>query len=336
MRITVLTVPDCPNAPLMRERIAAALDGRPAQVEGEVEVEVVEVTEDAEAARRGMTGSPTMLLDGVDPFAAEGAPASLSCRLYRDDEGRLEGAPGITALRRALATAEVSRAGADADAGAGTECCEPDALDAIGRAGRGRRAPAERGLRAVHQAVLRHFAATGRAPGTAGLEPVAAAAGRAAGEVLAELGREDFLHLDRAGRIRAAYPFSAVETRHRVRLAGGVETWSMCAIDALGVSAMLGQDVTVSSSDPLDGRPVTVTFVGGTARWEPAEAVVFIGRREGAGPAALVCCEALNFFAGRASAERWARAHPEVKGEIIAQDRAVEIGVRTFGPLLAG
>src|SRR4051812_13884522 len=144
MRITVLTVPDCPNAPVVRERITAALAGRVAQVE------LVEVTEEAEAARWGMTGSPTVLLDGGDPFAAAGAVPSVSCRLYRDEDGRIEGAPSVAALRRALAGAEVP--GADA----GVECCEADVLDPIGRAGRGRRAPAERGLREVHQAVLRH------------------------------------------------------------------------------------------------------------------------------------------------------------------------------------
>ncbi|MEW1599454.1 thioredoxin family protein [Streptomyces sp. NPDC093808] len=106
MRITVLTVPDCPNAPVVRERITTALDGRA------VQVELVEVTEDAEAARWGMTGSPTVLLDGVDPFAAAGAVPSVSCRLYRDEDGRIEGAPSVTALRDALA-------GADA----GMECC---------------------------------------------------------------------------------------------------------------------------------------------------------------------------------------------------------------------
>ncbi len=82
LRITVLTVPDCPNAPLALDRITAALDGR------EAEVELVELRDEAEAARWGMTGSPTVLVDGVDPFAVPGAPDSVSCRLYRDEEGR--------------------------------------------------------------------------------------------------------------------------------------------------------------------------------------------------------------------------------------------------------
>ncbi|MEU0352734.1 alkylmercury lyase family protein [Streptomyces sp. NPDC006237] len=324
MRITVLTVPDCPNAPVVRERITAALDGR------EAEVELIEVREEAEAARWGMTGSPTVLLDGVDPFAVAGAPASVSCRLYRDEEARPGGAPSIEALRRAFTGTGVS-ASATAE-----ECCgdDRDVLDPIGRAGRGRRAPDERGLRAVHQAVLRHFAATGHAPESVDLAAAAATAGRTAADVLAELDREDFLTVDADGRIRAAYPFSAVPTPHHLRLANGVEAWAMCAIDALGVAAMLRQDVTVASCDPVDGRPITVSFTGGIARWEPAEAVVFVGQRDQAGPAATVCCDALNFFADPTTAEAWVWQHPEVQGRITSQAEALRIAEQTFGPLL--
>ncbi|MGG2464112.1 organomercurial lyase [Streptomyces sp. RGM 3693] len=69
---------------------------------------------------------------------------------------------------------------------------------------------------------------------------------------------------------------------------------------------------------------------------EPAQAVVFVGRRDGEGPAASVCCDTLNFFASRASAERWTGEHPEVKGQIADQAHAVDIGIQTFGRLLAG
>ncbi|GGT22543.1 organomercurial lyase [Streptomyces antibioticus] len=315
LRITVLTVPDCPNAPLALDRITAALDGR------EAEVELVELRDEAEAARWGMTGSPTVLVDGVDPFAVPGAPDSVSCRLYRDEEGRVGGAPSVETLRKALAVA--------------MECCDDDLLDPIGRAGRGRKAPAERGLRAVHQAVLRHFATTGSAPNASDLEAVAAEAGRTAPEVLAELDAEDFLALDAEGSVRAAYPFSAVETPHRVRLGDGVEAWSMCAIDALGIAAMLDQDIRITSSDPVSGHPITVSFTGGATRWEPAGSVVFVGRRPGQGPAADICCDALNFFADHSTAETWARLHPDIPGRITSQAEAAAIATRTFGPLLA-
>ena len=47
-------------------------------------MELVAVTGETEAARLGMTGSPTILLDGADPFAAAGAVPGLSCRIHRN------------------------------------------------------------------------------------------------------------------------------------------------------------------------------------------------------------------------------------------------------------
>jgi hypothetical protein len=149
MRVEVLTVPDCPNGPVARRHLAEALAGRPG-----VRVEYRVVSTPEEAARYGMQGSPTILIDGRDPFAEPGAAASLSCRLYRDADGRAQGAPSAGELREALAVAEC-RAGP------------------AGRGGRGRVAPAEGGLRAVLEAVLRSFAATGHAPDRATLEAAA-------------------------------------------------------------------------------------------------------------------------------------------------------------------
>ncbi|MFJ8015772.1 alkylmercury lyase [Streptomyces sp. NPDC096339] len=99
MRISVLVVPGCPNAAPVLERVRAALGGRGA------EVELVEVRDRAGAAAYGMNGSPTILLDGVDPFAPADAEPSLSCRLYRDADGTLSGAPSEAALREALTAA---------------------------------------------------------------------------------------------------------------------------------------------------------------------------------------------------------------------------------------
>ncbi|WP_331753325.1 alkylmercury lyase family protein (plasmid) [Streptomyces sp. NBC_00637] len=324
MRVTVLTVADCPNARPAVERVTAALDGRPA------EVELVEVGDAAEATRRGMHGSPTILVDGTDPLASPGTLPSMSCRLYRDEDGTVSGVPSEEALRQALAGATGCGQGS-----AVSDCCAPDGMDVVGRAGRGRRAPAERGLRAVHQQVLRYFATTGTAPEPQSLHAGAAGTGRSIEGVLAELADEDFLTLDDAGRIRAAYPFSAVPTRHRVRIADQVEVWSMCAIDALGIPAMLGQDVVISSTDPVTDESVTVTSTAGTMRWEPRDAVVVVGQRPGGGPAATACCDALNFFTCAETARAWLGRQPDVSGRMVAQAQAERIARQTFGPVLA-
>jgi hypothetical protein len=212
---------------------------------------------------------------------------------------------------------------------------DPAWLDALGRGGRGRVAPAERGLRAVHQAVLRSFVQLGAAPNVAALSGYAAPFDVA--EVVGELADGDFLYLDQAGQITAAYPFSALATRHRVQIAGRTAVFAMCAIDALGISAMTGLQVVIESVDPVTGELVTVHVDQADATWDPATAVVYVGRTgdECAGPSASVCCGYMNFFATREAAAAWAAAHPEITGGILDQDRALQVGIGIFGQLLS-
>jgi len=100
MELVLLTVPDCPNATAFEERLAAALTGRPDAV-----VRHRVVGAEREAAEAGMHGSPTLLVDGIDPFAAPGQPPSLSCRLYRDPSGQAGPVPSVQELRRVLTAA---------------------------------------------------------------------------------------------------------------------------------------------------------------------------------------------------------------------------------------
>ena len=97
MELTVLAVPDCPNVAALEQRLAVALAGRPGVV-----VRRREVADEREAAESGMRGSPTLLINGADPFAAPGQAPGLACRIYRDADGRPAGAPTVEALRRAL------------------------------------------------------------------------------------------------------------------------------------------------------------------------------------------------------------------------------------------
>src|SRR6266568_5146502 len=99
MELVVLTVPACPNAAAFEKRLTAALAAHPGAV-----VRRREIADEREAAEAGMHGSPTLLVNGTDPFAAPGQPPSLSCRLYRDAEGRPGPAPSVQELRRALSS----------------------------------------------------------------------------------------------------------------------------------------------------------------------------------------------------------------------------------------
>ncbi|SRR6266567_4749515 len=100
MELTLLTVSACPNAAAFEERLAAALAG-----EAGVVVRRHEVMDEREAAQAGMHGSPTLLIDGADPFAEPGEAPSLSCRLYRDAAGHARGVPSLQALIQVLTQA---------------------------------------------------------------------------------------------------------------------------------------------------------------------------------------------------------------------------------------
>jgi hypothetical protein len=95
MTLEILQVPECPGADLLAARLDGLLAGR-ARVTRRV------VASQAEAERLGMTGSPTLLADGADPFARPGLLPAVSCRLYRNEHGRQVPSPSAAQLRAAL------------------------------------------------------------------------------------------------------------------------------------------------------------------------------------------------------------------------------------------
>ncbi|MBW0088977.1 hypothetical protein I4I73_06845 [Pseudonocardia sp. KRD-184] len=99
MRVELLVVSDCPNEALAYERLRRALDdaGR-----SDTLIMVRTLTEDSIGSAAAFAGSPTVLIDGVDPFAEQATPAAnLSCRVYRSADG-VSGAPSLDELRRVV------------------------------------------------------------------------------------------------------------------------------------------------------------------------------------------------------------------------------------------
>ncbi|WP_308165548.1 alkylmercury lyase [Nocardia noduli] len=115
MKLEILQVTDCPNVAVLEQRLRRAIAGTG------IEIDIVHrVIDDVDqAAEAGMTGSPTLLVEGRDPFAVPGQLASVSCRLYRTSGG-IEGAPSVAALRQALASTTPVSEDADEPAPA---CC---------------------------------------------------------------------------------------------------------------------------------------------------------------------------------------------------------------------
>lgn len=189
----------------------------------------------------------------------------------------------------------------------------------------------------LHRLVLTVFAETGRAPARTDLQRMARDHAIACGPALTELTTRDVLAVDERDEIRAAYPFSPAPTRHRVTWDGAAGAYAMCAIDALGMSAMLGVPVTISSSEPGAERTVTVTVDHDTARWHPDTAVVFAGHTGGdtaCCPSVDRTCGHINVFTTADAARAWAANNPGVTGVVLDQDQALANGIAEFGALL--
>jgi hypothetical protein len=192
---------------------------------------------------------------------------------------------------------------------------------------------------ALRRAVLRGFAAAGRFPEAAAL---AESTGLTAAEVAAgldSLRRRDLLVLG-DGAVVAAYPFTAGPTPHRARVAGApAPLGALCAIDALGVGAMLGRDAVVESVCAETGDPVRVaTRDAGRALASvaPEGAVVWSGLRYAGGCAATSGCAVKLFFASDAALARWrARTGPAEPGFRLTVEAALQVGRALFGPMLA-
>jgi hypothetical protein len=98
MKLQLLYFDGCPNWHVADDRLQEALK----ELGRGVEVEHVLVSTPEEAQTRSFHGSPSVLVDGEDPFAEPGADIGLSCRLYRTPAG-LAGAPTVAQLVEVLA-----------------------------------------------------------------------------------------------------------------------------------------------------------------------------------------------------------------------------------------
>jgi hypothetical protein len=78
MRVQLLYFDGCPNRTLLEERLKEALD----LLDDPSTVEHLQVGSQEQAERLRFAGSPSILIDGTDPFASPGIAVGLSCRVY--------------------------------------------------------------------------------------------------------------------------------------------------------------------------------------------------------------------------------------------------------------
>ncbi len=96
MDVTLMYFDDCPNWKVADERLHELAD----EIDGmTIHHRYVGTAEDAEKYQ--FRGSPSILVDGVDPFAEADDPVGLSCRVYQTPDG-MAGSPTLEQLRSAL------------------------------------------------------------------------------------------------------------------------------------------------------------------------------------------------------------------------------------------
>jgi hypothetical protein len=101
MDVELLVVPDCPKEQAATTLLRTALDDLGLTTTA-VRTTVIDTQYEAEL--RGFIGSPTILIDGTDPFGGPMAPPALACRVYPGPTGA-SGVPALRSVRRALTRA---------------------------------------------------------------------------------------------------------------------------------------------------------------------------------------------------------------------------------------
>jgi hypothetical protein len=98
MDVALLYFDGCPN----HADTLVMLDALLSEVGWHGDVELVNVDTQQRAEDLRFRGSPTVLIDGEDPFLDAEAPFGLSCRIYPTDGG-FRGTPPESELRAAIA-----------------------------------------------------------------------------------------------------------------------------------------------------------------------------------------------------------------------------------------
>jgi hypothetical protein len=189
----------------------------------------------------------------------------------------------------------------------------------------------------VRTAILLRLA-EGKPTNIKDLNPIEKLIGVDIPSILQHLSELDLVHWDKQdGKITVAYPFSGVPTPHRVALSGKPFTYAMCAIDALGISPMMGAETDIESVCAYCGEtirlhvtPQTLTAIPDTVvvGFEPVEEGSNCCRTEDTS-LATNCCPGIQFYCSK---EHWNNATGD--GKYLSLTDAYKYATRVFGAVL--
>lgn len=156
--------------------------------------------------------------------------------------------------------------------------------------------------------------------------------------VLERLHTLDIVYLDPETReIRLAYPFSTMATKHVVRFQGWAESkpvYAPCALDALGINFMVGQDLSIESFCGSCMIPLTFEVRNGMiTTCTTAETVLWVGTAYCC-HAATSICPTLDFFCSPEHFATWRKERQSKAGAVLDLGEALYLAKKTFANLV--
>lgn len=186
--------------------------------------------------------------------------------------------------------------------------------------------------RRLHRALIDAVLVTGSLPSLSALADQLDTSAEAIQEGLRSLIAADYLALDAGGQPTCLYPLSATPTSHVVVI-DGQPRYAMCAIDALGIPGMLGQELDISGRCAVCSAPIALRAGPGViVSAIPSETMV-VARRDEDEPAFATCCPFTVFVCGQEHADQFMR---RIAGaSALPLPDALQHAEAIFGALLA-
>jgi mercuric reductase len=203
-------------------------------------------------------------------------------------------------------------------------------------------------LRMVHRAVLRSLAETGKPPRQAEIAGMLGSK-QSAVHALATLGKNDLVVLNApvtldekthqlvapdTVEVLGAYPMTTEKTPHRVEI-NGHSVNAMCAVDALSLSPMFGQETRIESRCHVTGAPIRIRQSGTEIMEAMPSPEVRVGIRwqSACASAAHTLCTEMVFLKDAETARAWRETDP-ASIEVLTLPEAIELGAAFFVPLV--
>lgn len=182
----------------------------------------------------------------------------------------------------------------------------------------------------LHYTILRHLVDHGYAPEVWRLAQLLDADAAEVEQALYRL--HDYhgvvLHPHRPA-VWVIHPFATAPTNFIVKSRRG-EWWGNCAWCSLGVAALLGEDVTITTSSGAHGDPVTIRIENGEVRERELLVHFPIPMRE-AWNNVVYTCSTMLVFRSEAEIDRWSARHNIAKGDVQPIDRVWRFAQKWYG-----